>query len=64
MAERPVLETSLPELLCIALVQAHASAMSSAVIDAAGLQELVSTLVNRGYRVVGPTLSDNAIELT
>ncbi|OCB49785.1 4Fe-4S ferredoxin [Mycobacterium vulneris] len=37
--------------------------MGSAVIDAVGLQELVSTLVNRGYRVIGPTLSDNAIEL-
>ena len=37
--------------------------MSSAVIDAAGLQRLVSTLIDRGYRVVGPTLSDNAIVL-
>ena len=37
--------------------------MSSAVIDAAGLQQLVSTLIDRGYRVVGPTLSDNAIVL-
>ncbi|HKH53387.1 MAG TPA: 4Fe-4S ferredoxin, partial [Mycobacterium sp.] len=37
--------------------------MSSAVIDAAGLEHLVSTLIERGYRVVGPTLSDNAIEL-
>ena len=37
--------------------------MSSAVIDAAGLQHLVSTLIDRGYRVVGPTLSDNAIVL-
>jgi len=37
--------------------------MDSAVIDAAGLQQLVSTLIHRGYRVVGPTLSDNAIEL-
>src|ERR1700730_18437945 len=37
--------------------------MSSTVIDSAGLQQLVSTLLNRGYRVVGPTLSDNAIVL-
>jgi ferredoxin len=37
--------------------------MSSAVIDATGLQRLVSTLIDRGYRVVGPTLSDNAIVL-
>jgi ferredoxin len=37
--------------------------MSSAVIDAAGLQHLVSTLIDRGYRVVGPTLADNAIVL-
>jgi hypothetical protein len=37
--------------------------MSSAVIDTAGLQQLVSTLIDRGYRVIGPTLSDNAIVL-
>jgi len=37
--------------------------MSSSVIDAAGLQALVSTLIDRGYRVVGPKLSDNAIVL-
>lgn len=37
--------------------------MGSVVIDAAGLQLLVSTLIDRGYRVVGPTLSDNAIVL-
>lgn len=37
--------------------------MASAVIDATGLQQLVSTLIERGYRVVGPTLSDNAIVL-
>src|SRR5689334_13325742 len=42
----------------------HDGAMGSAVIDAAGLQELVATLIDRGYRVVGPTLSDNAIVLT
>lgn len=37
--------------------------MSAAVIDAAGLQHLVATLIERGYRVVGPTLSENAIVL-
>jgi hypothetical protein len=37
--------------------------MSSAVIDATGLRRLISTLIDRGYRVVGPTLSDNAIVL-
>ncbi|WP_326545365.1 4Fe-4S dicluster domain-containing protein [Mycolicibacterium sp. ND9-15] len=37
--------------------------MKSAVIDAAGLERLVSTLIDRGYRVVGPTVSDNAIVL-
>ena len=37
--------------------------MGSSVIDAAGLQQLVSALLDRGYRVVGPTLSDNAIVL-
>src|SRR5246127_1846620 len=37
--------------------------MSSTVIDAAGLQQLVSTLRDRGYRVVGPTVSHNAIVL-
>src|ERR1700758_5147599 len=41
----------------------HDKRVSSAVIDAAGLRELVSTLIGRGYRVVGPTLSDNAIVL-
>lgn len=51
-------------ICCVfAPAQAHARPMSSAVIEAAGLRELVSTLVNRGYRVLGPTLSDNAIEL-
>lgn len=37
--------------------------MNSAVIDTAGLHELVATLIDRGYRVVGPTLSDDAIVL-
>ena len=37
----------------------------SAVIDAAGLQQLISELIDRGYRVVGPSLSrdGNAIVL-
>jgi hypothetical protein len=35
--------------------------MTSAVIDAAGLVQLVSTLIGRGYRVLGPTQSDDAI---
>lgn len=38
--------------------------MSSAVIDATGLRLLVSALIDRGYRVVGPTLSDNSIVLS
>jgi formate hydrogenlyase subunit 6/NADH:ubiquinone oxidoreductase subunit I len=37
--------------------------MDSAVIDTTGLRQLVSVLQERGYRVVGPTLSDNAIVL-
>ncbi|MDH6193994.1 ferredoxin [Mycobacterium frederiksbergense] len=37
--------------------------MNGAVIDAVGLHQLVSTLIDRGYRVIGPTLSDNAIVL-
>src|SRR6201997_1272703 len=37
--------------------------MSGVVIDSTGLAQLVSTLIERGYRVVGPTLSDNAIVL-
>lgn len=37
--------------------------MGSAVIDATGLDRLIATLIERGYRVVGPKLSDNAIVL-
>ncbi|WP_197415728.1 4Fe-4S dicluster domain-containing protein [Mycobacterium sp. IS-1742] len=37
--------------------------MGVGVIDAAGLQQLVAALIGRGYRVVGPTVSDNAIVL-
>jgi formate hydrogenlyase subunit 6/NADH:ubiquinone oxidoreductase subunit I len=37
--------------------------MGNALIDANGLDRLISVLIDRGYRVVGPTLSDNAIVL-
>lgn len=37
--------------------------MSSAVIDSAGIHQLICALVDRGYRVVGPTRSDDAIVL-
>lgn len=37
--------------------------MSSAVIDSASLQHLVPVLIDRGYRVMVPTVSDNAIPL-
>ncbi|EID18014.1 4Fe-4S ferredoxin [Mycobacterium xenopi RIVM700367] len=37
--------------------------MTSAMIDATGLAQLVSTLIDRGYCVVGPRRSDNAIVL-
>jgi ferredoxin len=37
--------------------------MNSAVIDAVGVRQLVSTLIDRGYRVVGPTQSNGAIVL-
>ncbi len=37
--------------------------MTGAMIDVAGLGRLVSELIDRGYRVIGPTLSDNAVVL-
>lgn len=37
--------------------------MDGAVIDTAGVHQLVSTLIDRGYRVIGPTRSDSAIVL-
>ena len=37
--------------------------MDVAVIDAAGLRQLVSVLQGLGYRVVGPTVSGSAIVL-
>ncbi|EHI14324.1 4Fe-4S dicluster domain-containing protein [Mycolicibacterium thermoresistibile] len=36
---------------------------ATAVLDPAGLEQLVRVLLARGYRVIGPTVSDNAIEL-
>lgn len=36
-------------------------AITSAVIDPSGLQALVETLADDGYRVVGPTLRDGAV---
>jgi hypothetical protein len=62
------------QALCILLPEGHDKAMGkdgaseadrSAVIDAAGLQQLISELIDRGYRVVGPSLSGdgNAIVL-
>ncbi|MDI3315209.1 MAG: 4Fe-4S dicluster domain-containing protein [Mycobacterium sp.] len=35
----------------------------AAILDAAGLGRLVGALIERGYRVVGPTVRDNAIVL-
>ena len=33
------------------------------VIDGAGLDRLIRLLIDRGHRVIGPTLRDNAIVL-
>ena len=41
----------------------HVIGQGSAVLDIAGLRRLVDELIGRGYRVVGPTRSDNAIVL-
>lgn len=43
---------------------AHDDVMASAVIDSAGLAHLVSALIDRGYRVIGPTVSATAIVLS
>jgi hypothetical protein len=43
--------------------KAHDYPMTSVVIDAAGLAQLVSTLISRGYRALGPTQWDDAIVL-
>src|SRR5262245_27591635 len=37
--------------------------MSQVIIDTGGLGVLIKTLVAEGYRVIGPTVSDNAIVL-
>ncbi len=41
----------------------HGEASDAALLDTAGLHSLVEVLIERGYRVVGPTLRDNAIVL-
>lgn len=33
------------------------------ILDVAGLKRLVDVLIERGHRVIGPTLRDNAIVL-
>jgi len=42
----------------------HGEEPDAALVDAAGLQRLIEVLIERGYRVVGPALRDNAIVLT
>ncbi|MBS4729321.1 4Fe-4S dicluster domain-containing protein [Mycobacterium sp. SM1] len=41
----------------------RAPAEPAAILDAAGLERLVGVLIERGYRVVGPTVRDSAIVL-
>jgi ferredoxin len=41
----------------------HGEGSDAALLDTAGLHSLVEVLIERGYRVVGPTLRDNAIVL-
>ena len=41
----------------------HGEDSDAALLDMAGLHRLVEVLIERGYRVVGPTLRDNAIVL-
>jgi hypothetical protein len=41
----------------------NGEASGVAVFDAAALRRLVEVLIERGYRVIGPTLRDNAIVL-
>lgn len=41
----------------------HGNEPGPAMLTAAGLHRLVQVLIERGYRVVGPTLRDNAIVL-
>jgi hypothetical protein len=40
------------------------SSSDAAVLEMVGLNRLVDVLIERGYRVVGPTLRDNAIVLS
>lgn len=44
-------------------VSGHVDDSNAALFDAAALDRLVQVLIERGYRVVGPTLRDNAIVL-
>lgn len=41
----------------------YADEANAALLDTAGLHRLVDLLIERGYRVIGPTLRDNAIVL-
>ncbi|MFZ0718446.1 MAG: 4Fe-4S ferredoxin, partial [Mycobacterium sp.] len=41
----------------------HGEGPDAALLDTAGLQRLIEVLIERGYRVVGPALRDNAIVL-
>src|SRR6201997_594531 len=41
----------------------HGEDPNAALLDTAGLHRLVEVLIERGYRVVGPTLRDNAMVL-
>jgi hypothetical protein len=42
----------------------HLERSDAAVLEVEGLYRLVEVLIERGYRVVGPTLRDNAIVLS
>lgn len=44
-------------------MDAYGEGSDAALFDTAGLHRLVEVLIDRGYRVVGPTLRDNAIVL-
>src|ERR1700739_3761597 len=44
-------------------MSAHGEDSDAVLLDVAGLHRLVEVLIERGYRVVGPTLRDNAIVL-
>ena len=51
------------ELVDDVSVSGHVDDSNAALFDAAALDRLVQVLIERGYRVVGPTLRDNAIVL-